>query len=119
MGFGSKAKKGKTGGGTSGKKEAVWRNLGTIWESDKFDGQYFATQKPSSDFYPGDLIFKDKQTGKYYLVKQISLFAPKDGAPRAAVSNLVLNLNNSYQVELIAEDDQADAAPAEEYKEEE
>jgi len=92
MALGKKKKK------TKKKTEKEWRNIGTIWESDKFDGQYVGINKEANLFY------QDPETEQFYRVKQMSLFEPSDKAPDAAVLNLALDLKNEYQVEEVDED---------------
>lgn len=95
MALGKKKKK------TSKKKKTdkEWRNIGTIWESDHFDGQYVGVNKEANLFY------QDPETEEFFRVKQMSLFDPSDKAPEAAVMNLAIDLKNEYQVEQVDDEE--------------
>lgn len=80
-------------------KKSNYRRVGTIWNSDKFDGQYFSTDKECV------LLYLDPETDKYYKVKQIGVFDPHEKAPEAVAANLSLDLSNEYHVEEVEDDE--------------
>lgn len=80
--------------------DKVFRRIGTMWESKKYEG----THNISVDDYHGDLIFQDKETKKFYKVKAISLYNPNEKAPENAIYNLTIDLKNDYQTEVVGED---------------
>lgn len=79
-------------------KEKIYRKVGTIWESQKFEGHYIGT-----DDYYGALLFQDKETNKIFKVKGFSLFEPREGDPVGKTYDLVINILNPKQVEEIVD----------------
>lgn len=104
------------------KTEAVYRNIGNIWESRQYKDQYSIivrdedyTNPTTGKTFPaaGQLFFKDNESGKYFQVKRISMFevdTEKDGGAKAFEKgirfNLVLNLKNENSVKEISTDDE-------------
>jgi hypothetical protein len=57
-------------------------------------------------FYNGTLLWLDKETGKYYQVKQMGIHVPKEGMKPAELAkgyscNVTLDLEDEYQVTLL------------------
>ena len=85
-------------------KEKLWRKIASMWKSKNFDGHNIST-----DDYEGTLIWQDKKTERFYKVVRCSLFTPKDGAPQDLVYNLLINLNNEYDVEAMSDEGSDDS----------
>lgn len=101
----------------SERKEANRRYLGKIRNMNGSNGPYQKiymdnlepTNKdgtPNTN-YKGALIWADVETGKNYLVKQMSFWIPKDGMHPKAVEKgyscfITLNLNDDYEVTVLA-----------------
>ena len=83
-------------------KKGSWKKVGSILESNKFDGHYF-----KADDEDLMLLIADKKTGKYYQIKSLSLFDPSDKAPDFVTYNVSVNLESEYQVAPLEDDDDA------------
>lgn len=81
-------------------KEKLYRRIATMWKSKHFDGHNLQI-----DDYFGDVLFRDKETGKFYKLKGASFFEPNEKAPADAVYNVVINLCSEYDVELLDDSD--------------
>ena len=92
---------GKTKKDKTVSKKGDWKRLGSVRNSDKFDGQYVKVDDDAT------LIYVDPESGRYYKVKSFSIFDPHGNAPDFISANLSINLNNEYHVEL-ADDDTDD-----------
>lgn len=55
-------------------------------------------------FYKGNLVWFDQETGKRYLVKQLSIHVPQGGMKpdqiqKGYIANITLTLDNEYEVD--------------------
>jgi hypothetical protein len=93
--------------------EKLWKKIGALWEKKDYPGQFSITV----DNYHGELIFKqiekDDEQGtfreRYFRLKYISLFPPKEyngnAPPKNLQYNLLIDLNNEKAVEFVGETD--------------
>jgi hypothetical protein len=101
MGLGNKkpAKASKGERDNSGKRyiASIWENEG---KGDK--GNYLSmsvdNQDPESEYHTGNLIWFDKESGKYYKVKSLAVYEADKGPPNLT-NKIVLDLNNEYHCE--------------------
>lgn len=99
----NKSKGGKSSGAKGGgKKKSNYKKLGSLLESKKYEGMFFA-----ADNYHGCLLFVDKESEKIYKVGTAS-FTDRDGLeergmknlPDILVGNISMNLDNAEEVDL-------------------
>lgn len=115
MALGQNKSKGKSKGGKSngskkggGKKDnSSKRYVASIWENENDNGSYLSMTvdnlDPDSEYHKGNLIWFDKETGKYYKVKSMSVYSADKG-PRNLTNKIVLDLENEYHVEELEND---------------
>ena len=80
-------------------QEADFKRFGTLWESDKYKGLYIQVDDDC------DLALFDKKTKKYYKVSKIGVSTPSEKAPKNAVFNLYLNLEDDKHVKFLGSDE--------------
>jgi len=105
MAFGNRNKKGgKSSGGSKGggKKKSNYKKLGSIMESKKYKGMFFAADK-----YHGCLLFVSKEDQRIYKVGNCSFTSKEDledrgieNLPDSLVGNVSMNLDNAEEVDL-------------------
>lgn len=54
-------------------------------------------------YYRGNLLWMDAETGKYFRVNQLAVEVPRNGMPEAArakgnISNIVIDIDDAYMV---------------------
>jgi hypothetical protein len=94
-------------------REKNYKKIAALWEKKDYPGQFSI----SVDNYHGELIFKqiekDEDKGlfreRYFRLKYISLFEPKEyngnAPPKNLQYNLLIDLNNEKTVEFVGETD--------------
>lgn len=112
MALGNKKSKSSKGGKSSSKKKSKKDNsskryVASIWENSGDNGNYLSLSvdnlDPDSEYHKGNLIWQDKETEKFYLVKSMSVYGADKG-PRNLTNKLVIDLENEYHVEEIERD---------------
>ena len=91
---------------TEYKKNEKRRYVGKVKEQDgqygKFSSILIDNPQPNSEYHKGNLLWLDAESGKKYIVKQLSLRGVGEAASQNGFINSVsIDLDNDYQVEEI------------------
>lgn len=107
LGKGKKEDKKKSGGKKGERDNSGKRYVASIWENENDRGSYLSMSvdnlDPDSEYHKGNLIWFDKESGKYYKVKALAVYSADKG-PRNLTNKIVLDLNNEHHVEEIEQD---------------
>lgn len=102
----SKSSKGKSSKKKSKKDNSSKRYVASIWDNEGDNGNYLSLSvdnlDPDSEYHKGTLVWFDKELGKAFKVKSMSVYGADKG-PRKLTNKLVLDLENEYHVEEMEE----------------
>jgi len=96
---------------TQQRNDKGYRTVGAMWKSKKFDGYNIMVDRSNKNYKAkGQLIYRDLNTGELFKIKSISCYDPKKPV-NGLVFNLVVNLNNDFQVEPLTDSDVSSESP--------
>lgn len=96
--------------GDNNNKKNTGRFIGKIQELSSDSGQYYQiwldnvnpqnSDGSSNQYYKGNLVWFDQETGKRYIVKRLALRKPSEAqANKGATNSIMIDLENSYYVD--------------------